>query len=347
MFTNIGNKLFGWLAVLVLYPVVGWGQVIIEPPRSTTVCAGESAFFSTETNGGYAGWLFNNVILQRLPPETERQMHVSVTTTHNGTSIDKLIVPYNETFNGSKIQSAVGLFGSPDSSMTSTAAYLSYETNQQYAVSGLTATINDTVAKFRWNMPNSNAMTRYLFGVYDRGNNPVYSTGFLIINHTEYTYHFNQDNACHDLEFRVTGVEIQYPHCNDFKQTRYSAYYYMKPVMSSVIAEFDNKTVLVSWVSDSDSAYQVSIDDLDRGGLTQVAYVVDPPFDYTPQGCGQFNLNIAVSPAQCAEEPAFTHSASISFSIDCPTTGQNFGTQVSFLSLLLAVVAIIPLLKSQ
>ena len=88
----------------------------------------------------------------------------------------------------------------------------------------------------------------------------------------------------------------------------------------------------------------------------QVTYKDDPPFNDTLKTCGQFNLNVSLSPAQCADDPAFTHRDTIRFTIPCPTiatateteaTDQPSGTQAIYPSLLLAVAAIIPLLKWQ
>ena len=126
------------------------------------------------------------------------------------------------------------------------------------------------------------------------------------------------NDECQWLEFRVTAVEVQHPECPDIEQTHYSTYLYTKPDVPPVTAEFNNKTVLVSWPSDGDNAFLVVVTDLESGN--QTTYNGTSPFSYTPSLCGRFNLNVSVSPAQCANDPAFTHSDSISFTINCPTT---------------------------
>ena len=141
----------------------------------------------------------------------------------------------------------------------------------------------------------------------------------------------------------------------DISQTAAASVRVAYPNISPVTAQFDNdKTVLVNWVSAGNSTnYWVSITDLDRGNQTQE---VDdaPPFRYIPTVCGEpVNLNISVSPVDCADDPGFTHSDSISLTIPCPTTatepeteatGESSGTLAMYPSLL-AVVAVIPLLK--
>ena len=80
-----------WL--LLLAPVLGWepGEpVIIRHPQNVTVCAGDVAVFSSETNYGYSGWEFNNVILQTLPPEQEILVDVDTATTLVGSTVETI-----------------------------------------------------------------------------------------------------------------------------------------------------------------------------------------------------------------------------------------------------------------
>ena len=350
MFMKVRRKLFGWLAMLALYPVVGWGQEesrIIQHPQTMTVCAGERAVFTSETDGGVTGWLVNGTPSTPLSDVTGSVIGNTATLT----------VCYNEIFDGLEVQSYVQAFGSP--SVNSTVAYLFYKTNQQSRVTGLKHTVNRTTAQFDWNERNSSFTTHYLSGVYDKNNNQI-------ANQTTDTTYVSFDlppranDECQWLEFRVTAVEVQHPECPDIEQTHYSTYLYTKPDVPPVTAEFNNKTVLVSWPSDGDNAFLVVVTDLESGN--QTTYNGTSPFSYTPSLCGWFNLNVSVSPAQCANDPAFTHSDSISFTINCPTTAtkateteateteataQPSGTQAIYPSLLLAVAAIVPLLKWQ
>ena len=357
MFLNVGSKPFGWLAVLALYPVIGLGQMIFVHPKDQTVCAGESAEFTSEMDDGFTGWYVNDTRLQDLSSKLSDFIpRPKDENTVNGTTIETLVINYHEAFNGLKVQSTVvdlapgGLF----STKNSTAAYLFYETNQQSPATGLTHTINDMVAQFEWDEPGANQTTRFFFGVYDGNNNQITSQ---TTNATQISYSLppRADDTCQYLEFRVTGIEVQYPECPDIEPSRYSAYLHIKPDIAPVTTEFDNKTVLVNWTPDSGSLFRIVVTDLESG--KQSTYNGTSPFSYTPTTCGQFNLNVSVSPDQCADNPVFIHSDTIRFTINCPTTAtetteiedtdQPSGTQASYPSLLLAIAAIIPLLKWQ
>ena len=103
---EIRKKRFGWLAGLVLVPVVE-GQVIIRDPQNATVCVWESAEFTSETDDGFTGWRINGTGLQDLPSKIKEQIIVHDLNTVNGTTIETLIINYHETFNGLKVQSIV------------------------------------------------------------------------------------------------------------------------------------------------------------------------------------------------------------------------------------------------
>ena len=353
VFLNVGSKIFGWLA---LYSVVGFGQIrIVEDPQDVTVCVGEDAKFMTETNGGggITTWFINGDLYDDLSLEKRNLLPLSgIMITIEGTTLQTLTVRYNATFNGLGVQSGVVLTNG--SSVRSNIAYLFYETNHQPRVTGLNATENDTTAEVYWNEPDSGLTTRYLFGVYDGNNN-------LVANYTSNTIHISYDlpprvnDTCQYLEFRVTADQCPGPD-SEFIQTEATTFIYRKPDIEPVTAQFDNKTVQVYWPSDGNSTFWIVVTDLDSGTQSLITHNGTPPFSYTPAFCGQFNLNFEVSPAQCAEESAFTHSDSISFTIDCPTTvtetetvvtDHSSGTQASYPSLLLTIAAIIPLLKWQ
>ena len=340
MFLSISKKQFGWLAGLALYPVVGVGQQprFIIHPQSMTVCTGESAMFTVSAEADFVGqidWFINGVETYFLPDEEQAQIGLSYSLMGKESN---LTIGYNQTFNGITIKGGLpgGVF--------SHNAYLSYKTNQQSLVAGLNPAISGTTALFKWDAHNSNFTTQYLFGVYDSDNN-------LITNQTTDTTYVSYDlpskvnSTCQYLAFRVTVDQ-----CPDsdsgFIQTEGTTFIYTKPDVSHVIAQFANETVLVSWSSDSSSAFQIVVTDLESG--EQTIYNGTSPFSYIPALCGQpTNLNISVSPAECADNPAFTHSDSISLTVNCPTTvtDQPSGTQASYPSVLLAVAAIIPMLK--
>ena len=353
MFLNSSNKRFGWLVALALCPVVGWGQEIIEHPQGVTVCAGKVAVFRTETNGDVTSWIIDGMPLGDLPPETLHQIKISFMNTEYFSTIQTLAIDYNEAFNGLEVRSIVGSFSG--SNVTSTAAYLFYETNQQFAVTGLPPTITNNTAQFHWIEPDSNQTTRFFFGVYDSNNNQL-TNETTDATQISYGLPLRIDDACQQLEFRLTAVEVQYPECPDvLEQTHYSTYLYTNPNVSPVTAEFDNnQTVLVNWTPDGNAVYRIIFTDSHRG-IVVLVYRNDPPFSHTLALCGQYNLKVAVSPVRCGAEPAFTHSDNISFTIPCPTTPttateteteityEHSGASTIYPSLL-AVVSIVPLL---
>ena len=339
MFLNVGSKLFGWLAGLALCPMVGAVQVlkILQHPQNATVCVGEEAVFTAKaiTIRGFSdiNWLLNETALNSLPDNERNHIHI-VNNAISTTRRTELTICYNRVFNETSVR--LNLLGDPHG-VDSYFAYLFYEPNQQYQVSGLKGTVNNTTAQVDWNKPDSNLTTRFLIGVYDGDNN-------LIANQTTDTNHFSFDipprvnGTCQYLEFRVTADQCPDPG-SDFIQTEATTFIYTKPDASPVTVRVDNKAVLVSWPSDGGSTYRIVVTDLDNGNQTQALHDI-PPYAYTAKKCGK--LNFAISPVQCTE-PAFIHSANISLNIDCP----NSGTQASYSSLLLAITAAIPLLKWQ
>ena len=333
MFLNAGSKLFGWLAGLALTPVPGWGQEFLVHPHNTTVCVGEAAVFTSETRDGFTGWFINDTRLQDLPPETERQIDIKSRNTPNGTTVEALIPGYNEAFNGLKVQSVLIKFGV--SAINSTVAYLFYETSQQHPVTGLVATANDTAIQLGWEA--SRLTARYLVSISNVTETPV------VVSSTHYVYP-PESKDCKWYEFMVTADECFNATDQNTRQTTAAPIRLAYPNIGPVTFELSGQEVLVSWSSDNNSALQMNITDPENGNQRLVNYNGASPFHYTAV-CGQFiKLDAMVSPAGCAWEPAFTHSANFSFSIHCPVTDQYPGTQVSYSSQLLAVAAVIPLL---
>ena len=349
MFMKVGKKRLGWLAALALWPVVGWGQEIIEHPQNVTVCVGESALFTSKARGGVSSWLLNGTITEALPKDIFDILTIgAVDLDDDGNTILKMTMP--SSLAGIKVQSRVTNLNN-DLTKKSATAYLFCKPNQQFRVTDLTPIISNTIAQFYWNAHNSNfnLTTQYLLGVYDHNNH-------LIANYTTNTTQISYDlpgSVCHHLVFRITADQCPAPASSGFVQSEATTFIYREPDIdvTTQIDSNDNKTVLIN-VLDGNGTYWVSITDLDRGN--QTTYNGTSPFSYTPALCGQYNLNVTVSPAQCADEPDFTHSDSISFTIPCPTTAtdateteipdQPSGTQAISPSLL-AVAAIIPLLK--
>ena len=349
MFMKVGKR-FGWLAGLAFCPMAGWGQEIIRDPQNATVCIGEEATFTSETKSELWGWIINGIMPQNLPPEKYTRLDFSNSVTPNRTIMQVLkFIKYDEFFDGVEVKLAAGNIGSL--SIFSNAAYLSYETNQQFQVTDLTPTVTGITAQFDWNAYNSNFTTNYLSGVYDHNNN-------LIASQITNTTHVSFDLApstCKHLVFRFTANQCPAPD-GVFEQNEATTYIYREPDIDTptVTAEFVNKTVLVNVLDGDSTTYWVSITDLDRGN--QTTYNGTSPFNYTPALCGQYNLNFEVSPAQCAGEPGFTYSDNISFTINCPTTtteateateteGQPSGTQAIAPSSLPIIAAAAMLLK--
>ena len=350
MFMKVRSKLFSWLAPLALCPVVGWGQPrIITHPQNKTVCVGESAEFTSETKGGTIVWNFNGMLPLVFFSEHASALDMGSAITSNGTTVGTITITYNQAFNGLKVQSTVEDFDSPFDSpiVNSTTAYLFYKTNQQHPATGLNATANGTAIQADWEA--SEVRTQYLVSVSNVTETPA------VVSSPHYVY-FPESQDCRWYELMVTAHECVNTTDPDISQTIAAPIRVAYPNISPVTVQLNNKTVLVSWPSDGGSAFWIVVTDLESGN--QTTYNGTSPFSYIPVVCGlPIKLNVSVSPAQCADDPAFTHSDSISFTIDCPTTaseateaevtGQPSGTQAIYPSLLLAVAAIVPLLKWQ
>ena len=312
---NGKKQLTGWLAGLALCPVVGWGQEelrFIRHPEDVMVCPDEVAEFSVIATGGHLTWGINGIGILSYPEfndfiTRDQPVKGGVLSTF---SIPRLAEQITG-FNNSLIYAQTVRY---PFWILSNNATLVYKTNQQFQVTGLNITVTNTTAQFNWDGQGNH--THYIFGVYDDNNHQI-TNQTINITHASFDI---PDNACR-LEFRVTGVNVQYPECPDIEQTRYSAYLYTKLDISPVTTEFNdnNQTVLVSWTPDGNGTVWVSVTDLDRGDAVQVKDD-NSPFTYTLAVCGQFNLNVSVSPSECLDEPAFTYSGTIHFTIPCPTT---------------------------
>ena len=82
---------------------------ILSAPNSTTVFLDQSAVFTCETDVGLPGWKINGTLLQRLPPEIERD--ISVTEIVNGSRVEVLTIPARAEYNETRVQCLVGIFG--------------------------------------------------------------------------------------------------------------------------------------------------------------------------------------------------------------------------------------------
>ena len=356
MFLNIGKRL--WLAALALWPVVGWGQPrIIQHPQNATVCVGEVATFTSETNSGFAGWYINGTVLEDFSPGG---VDIEVMHSQDSTTIQTVTVTYNQIFNGLSVQLSLAVVGA--SPIDSPTVYLFYKSSQQFPVSGLNVVAINTTAYINWNAHSSNLTTEYLLGVYDRNNNPI-TNQTTNITYASFELPPRVDGTCQLLKLRVTANQCPKSNNSGFIQNEATTFTYREPDIDLVpavaaIARFiSNQGALASWTLDSGSAFQIVLTDLESGG--QSIFNSTSPISYAPPLCDQpVDLNIAISPILCPDDPDFTHSDSISFTIPCPTTateatepetdvsGEHSGTQALYPSVLI-IAAIIPMLKWQ
>ena len=339
MFLNIGKRL--WLAVLTL-PLQGFGQEIIRDPQNATVCAGEEAFFESETDDGNAGWIINGINAEESLPDRGFIELLSRITSDFTTILTlkfKPTTPFSR--NGIKIESVV--INLDNLYETSESAYLFYETNQKNPATGLTDTVNDTAIQIDWNA--SKVRTHYLVSITNITETPD------VVSFPQYVY-FPESQDCQWYEFMVTTHECFNTTNLDTNQTVAASIRVAYPNISPVSLEVSGDKVLVDWLSGDNSALAV-VASLRNGSKTLMTHTGTLPFTYTATGCGQYNMNVAVSPAQCEGEPDFTQSASIGFTILCPTTptepetevtGESSGTLAMYPSLL-AVAAIVSVSK--
>ena len=342
------GKWFGWLVGLALWPVLGWGQEILVDPQNATVCLGEEAIFTSSARGGFAGWHINDIGIDDFFSPDERKffkLSKNINDTLSPAKTDLTLTFKSSTpirFSGMNITSGTITH---DGSAVSEHAYLFYKTNQQSPATDLTATANDTAIQVDWDA--SEVTAQYLVSIRNITETPV------VVDSPHYVY-LPESQDCRWYEFMVTVHECFNSTDLDTRQNTAASVRVAYPNISPVSLEVSGDKVLVDWLSGDNSALAV-VASLRNGSKTLMTHTGTLPFSYVATGCGQYNLNVTVSPAQCEGEPDFTQSASIGFTILCPTrptepetevTGESSGTLAMYPSLL-AVVAVIPLLKWQ
>ena len=258
-------------------------------------------------------------------PNFEQICHAFRFTVMQGCSMDNNY--YNET-------------SLPENTLTSVDASL-VKPDTTHPVTGLIATANDTFIQLDW---ESSEVTRYLVSVSNITETPA------IVSSPYYTY-FPESQDCQWYEFVVKPHECFNATDPDTSRSKAASVRVAYPNISPVSLQLSGEEVLVDWLSgNSDLAVIAS---LRNGSKTLMTHTGTLPFSYVATGCAWYNLNVTVSPAQCEGEPDFTQSASIGFTILCPTTptepetevtGESSGTLAMYPSLL-AVVAFIPVLK--
>ena len=297
--------------------------------------------------GSYTAGNLTTLSSGEIPPETYRDLEFHLVKINDDGDVTlKLTIPYSESlvvfFYNTRVRSTVGNLGG--SYIDSKSAYLLYETNRQAPATGLITTANGTAIQVSWDA--SQVRTQYLVSISNVTETPV------VVSSPHYTY-FPESQDCQWYEFMVTAHQCSNTTDQDTRQITATSVRVAYPNISPVSLQYSGEEVLVDWLSGDNSTLAV-IASLRNGSKLLMTHTDTSPFSYKPKTCGQYNINVAVSPVQCADEPDFTHSDSISFTIPCPTTAtdateteipdQPSGTQAISPSLL-AVAAIIPLLK--
>ena len=121
---------------------------ILQAPESAVVYLDQSAVFTCETVGGLTGWTVNGTILQSLPPEIRNDLHVSPTSTDEGTVVEELTIPARAEYNGTRVQCLVVILGgSSDESENATLMIQGIYLLHEVYVCMLTASV--LVVKFK------------------------------------------------------------------------------------------------------------------------------------------------------------------------------------------------------
>lgn len=291
-------------------------QEIMESPQNVTVCHGDKAVFRAESEGGLPGWWINGVPLEEIL-SVDSNLLSEEAITDQGTTVLSLIFLEKTPITYSNTTVRVRLF-SFDGSFASESgpAILTYILNAQHSVTSPTININQTAIQLDWQAFESlyHLNTGYWLSIYETATgNPVLITcnqchQHLNVTHVELVRRLNR--RCYRYEHRVTALE-----CPDTRsgidQTIYSSIStedFPSERISALKAEFVSSTVVVNWaIEDSENnTYELAIT-----GLYKEAKPLQP--------CGDFNLNVALTPPYC-QGTGLVRNTNISFHIDCPTT---------------------------
>ena len=312
-----GQNWLGLFWGLALVPLLGWGQVILEPPRNMTVCVGESAIFRSILDGDLVGWKVNGTLSANLSPDIYRLFVFSPAPDDKGNIILSMTALPSDTIvlNNTRVESVAY---KNLTEIISESAYLTYQAKLQYPVTNLRGTTNQKAVQLYWQSRRSNLTTRFLIGVQDL-NAPDDAASLETIYTTDTNhYDYDPETACYHLQFRVIAQECPGNETDSSNLAIASPVILKKPDIQAVTLEYADRVVRVGWEQDGSGAYRIEITDL--GNHTQPGFDTCyncPPYFYSPEACGRhYHLNFAVTPAEC-HGSGFTYNASIYFYMDC------------------------------
>lgn len=313
---------------------------VLVHPKNQTVCQGEEAIFRATVRAHISSFLLNDR-LDELTPVSEWDLNLQIQEL--GNDITKylwdlfihVIKPLHEVdVAEAKVQVVVlafdgGRLGGRLVGNYSEPAYLTYKINQQYPVTGLTVRANQSAITLDWQPRESNQTTRYLLSVSEVTDNAASNSsdnGQPLWSQEETRYEFIPEpgKACGIYRFKVSAQEIRFKECNATEQFHFSPVMVSIPRnITSLQAEHNQSVVKVHWLTDDSdnndsAAYRINLTDLITGQpLGQWHCRGCSSFNYAPEDCGDYHLNISVAPDRC-HHPAFIRATPVRFHIDCP-----------------------------
>ena len=80
---------------------------ILDSPKDMVVFLMQQADFTCETDHGFPSWRINGTLLHEVSPELRSNLTVDEINTPMGTTVERLIIPAREEYNGTNIKCLV------------------------------------------------------------------------------------------------------------------------------------------------------------------------------------------------------------------------------------------------
>lgn len=229
----VNNRAYGfwwWLVScgswsFIILPLLVMAQpVVLQAPENVTTCLGQNAHFAAEGDNGFAGWRINGVPIADLPAVAQDGLSLTTVLTDKGTTIITLSFSKPIYTNPTTIQAV--FFALEGTTAESPLVYLNYLSNQ-YRVSNLTASFDQDEIHLNWLPREATTPTHYQLSIqyghtYDRLIE-IACDNCSNITDTHFDFYPEPVAGQNYYCFKVTGIQVLYPQCNDTEQLIFSS----------------------------------------------------------------------------------------------------------------------------